>query len=399
MTIHTVLKLANPTLFQGGNYEKAGEWVRMNVGSSQDYDLKNDKSTAILCWFRRDTKHFQEFLGGKGWYAEKQGWRLMVKDDTAYRYNHPSEYPGMDALNSFQYDQIQADVADLSTFNYYKGIDSITDEGIYDHFAAFVWSPNGRNYWSFMSKSMSNWDPHPGCLVIDGKTHIEDKVWRMTCAGDYAQAAYNTYGGAKYADNQRNCDQVTIRECAPYDADLLIGANPRITNPDNTKHGFNGMLYEFEIWQGDSPDAITVDDVLRYYQRSMENYSLAPDAAAPEIGPWECPECAVCSDGATIRHICEDGRDILVAECVGAQWRTSGIGCELGECPPTPAEGETIDLTCGDGSVIAVAEYRAGVWTPTGALCSVEEEEDEDSNTAIIIASLVAGYAAGKYVL
>ena len=80
---------------------------------SYPYDRTTDagEEMTIMMWFRRDVFNTQQFLISKGHHGDRQGWRLMVKETKP----------------PYQYEQIQFDVGNKASLNYYKSLDGIVD--------------------------------------------------------------------------------------------------------------------------------------------------------------------------------------------------------------------------------------------------------------------------------
>ena len=80
---------------------------------SYPYDRTTDidEEMTIMMWFKRDVFNTQQFLISKGHHGDRQGWRLMIKQTKP----------------PYQYEQIQFDVGNKASLNYYKTLDGIVD--------------------------------------------------------------------------------------------------------------------------------------------------------------------------------------------------------------------------------------------------------------------------------
>lgn len=171
---------------------------------STDMSYKYDRTTdiddemTITLWFRRDVFNNQQFLISKGHWSDRKGWRLMIKQTKP----------------PYQYEQIQFDVGNKKSLNYYKTLDGIMDHDWHSIVVLF-----NANKIYVDSKGI---ETH-GVILLDGKPE-----YYMACPPE-------------------DKNEPPISEVVPYRAPMYIGRH----SDQKNKYYFTGGINNITIMDVD----------------------------------------------------------------------------------------------------------------------------------------------------
>jgi len=203
---HTVFEMLGRHEFDRG--------ARITYPYDPDTDI--DDELTIRMWFRRDKFNTHQFLIAKGHWGDRAGWRLMIKQTKP----------------PYQYEQIQFDVGNKKSLNYYKTLDGITDS---DWHSVTVLFNAGKIY-----KDSKGVETH-GVILLDGEVE-----YYMACP----------------PEDERN---PPIADVTRYREPMWIGRHSDKAN----KYHFTGMLANITIEDVD----IGIDAAKQWHQDTKDDYN------------------------------------------------------------------------------------------------------------------------------